>query len=80
MTAEPLYRVRRRVLAETILAGGQVQPWQWRRAGLEPDGKHDAPASPSLGPADLDGPPSGRSGCASAPREKARKRARYPSF
>ncbi len=80
MAMHPIVRVRRRVLAEILVAGGKPEPWQWRHAGLEPDGKHDAPAAPSLGAADLDGPPAAASPDGSAPREKARKRARYPSF
>jgi len=80
MTLNPIVRVRRRVIAEIILGGGEPDVWQWRHAGLEPDGKYNAPASPSLGAADLAGPPTAASPDGSAPRGKARKRARYPSF
>ncbi len=80
MALHPILRVRRRVLAEIIRGGGQVADWQWRRAGLEPDGQHSAPPAASLGPADLDGPPAAASPGGSAPREKAKKRVRHPAF
>ncbi len=80
MAIHPILRVRRRVIAEIILGGGEPEPWQWRHAGLEPDGQYSAPAAPSLGAADLSGPPIGASPGGFAPREKAEKRVRHPAF
>ena len=80
MAIHPIYRVRRRAIAEIILGGGAPEPWQWRRAGLEPSGQISAPPSASLGAGDLDGPPAGASPGGSAPRGKARKRERHPAF
>ena len=31
-----IFRVRRLALAAMVGAGGEPQPWQWRRAALEP--------------------------------------------
>jgi len=36
MPVHPIYRVRRRVMAEILLAGGEPRPDQYRRAALEP--------------------------------------------
>jgi len=36
MTLDPIFRVRRLVLASIIQAGGEPRPDQYRRAALEP--------------------------------------------
>jgi hypothetical protein len=36
MNVQDIFRVRRLALAALVGAGGDPQPWQWRRAALEP--------------------------------------------
>lgn len=80
MQGDLVIRVRRRVIAEIILAGGTVEPWQWRHAGLEPSGQVIASPTAPLGAGDLVGPPAGASPDGSAPREKAIQKVRHPAF
>ena len=36
MTVDPVYRCRRLALAARLMAGDELEPYDWRRAALEP--------------------------------------------
>ena len=74
MAVHPIYRVRRRVLAQILIAGGEPRPDQWRRAALEPFDEYGTPWGDETDQRKQWGPSAGASPEGSALPEKAKSR------
>jgi len=80
MAVHPIFRVRRRVLAEILVGGGTVEAWRYRAAALEPFEDYADLAALLLPGPSQPGTPAGASPSGSAPPEKTNKKERHPAF